>query len=65
MNQESRNTGKRGKISECAEARKNLRKSAKICGSLSYFLVFLIDLYARADDRSGRADEALRHFHGG
>jgi hypothetical protein len=45
MNQESRNTGKRGKISECAEARKNLRKSAKICGSLSYILVFVIDLY--------------------
>ena len=42
MNQESRNTGKEGKMSECAEARKNLRKSG---GSLSYIPVFLIDLY--------------------
>ena len=38
MNQESRNTGKRGKISECAEARKNLRISAKIYGSFPTFL---------------------------
>jgi hypothetical protein len=30
MNQESRNTGKRGKISECEDARKNLRKSADL-----------------------------------
>jgi len=42
MNQEHR---KEGKMTECAEARKNLRKSAKICGSRSYIPVFLIDLY--------------------
>jgi len=36
---------KEGKMSECAEARKNVRKSAKICGSLSYIPVFLIDLH--------------------
>jgi hypothetical protein len=34
MNQESRNTGKEAEMSEYAEARKNLRKSAKICGFL-------------------------------
>ena len=33
-------------MSECAEARKNLRKSAKNRGSLSYIPVFLIHLYA-------------------
>jgi hypothetical protein len=45
MNQESRKHRNEGKMSECAEARKNLRKSAKICRSLSYIPVFLIDLY--------------------
>jgi hypothetical protein len=44
MNQESRNTGKSGRC-QARRDQKNLRKSAKICESLSYIAVFLIDLY--------------------